>query len=528
MNLIKNIKNIQNDHYSKNSSHTLINNACENDIVKLIPNFKNAMVTKINCKTDWNILYESDLKILDFTIDKNNNYYFTGYFDKNIKIDNKFQAILSESGCTDVFIAKMSNNEIVKIKFIPGLKNDKAFCIKIDSIDDIYICGYFTDSITFDTIYLSADGNSKNMFVAKIHGKSWEWLWANSAGKEGFNSKSKFLEIYNNDLYLIGEFDKEIIFNTIPKTLIKTNGKNIFLIKMSPINGDIKLIKYTNSNLYINVNDMTLKNKEIYLTGHLNGSILIGNDQITVDKQSSYISCFNLNLSSLWTKYSSSENNSGKKIVVDNIGNIYVSGKYESSFDMESHHIEQHSSHIGAYIVKINNNQIDWIHNLQATDGIIVYDIELDIYNCLYVAGSFNGNIIIQNKIYTGINQTFIMKLSNNQYVMSSVFSDIKFDNLKLYNYNNLYLCGVYNEKYKLIRLYFDDRTERCLGIVRTPGLSKNGDIIDVEFPGIVSIGYKNLNPGYNYFIQDNGEIDTNYNEYYFGTALSVDKLLIK
>lgn len=519
MNIIKNIKNIQNDNYSKNSSHILVDYAYENDIVKLIPNIKNALVTKINCKTSWNLLYESKLIILDFTMDKNYNYYFTGYFNKNIQIDEYTEAKISEDGYTDVFVAKMTHGDITKIKFVPGLKNDKAHRIQVDTHGDIYICGYFTDSITFGTIYLTAESDNKNAFVAKINGKYWEWIWANSAGKIGFDAEYKFIEIMNNDLYLIGHFNKEITFNTIPKTEIITNGKNIILVKINPYNGDFKWIKNTNSNDCIKAKDVKIKNKKIYICGNLKGEIVFNeNNVIKTENDRGFISCFNLKGKCLWAKNCNEANSFVEKMKIDNLDNIYILGHYLSINNEKNR----------AYILKINNYHTAWIYNMKASENIKLYDLEIDIHNHFYISGSFTGEMTLQNKTYTGINQTFIMKLSDNNYLISFILCDTKFDNLKLYNYQGLHLGGMVKDDYNLIKYSFDERSEKCLGIVRTPGLSENGNNIDIEFPGNISTGYKNLKPGYDYFIQDNGEIDTYYNEYYFGTAIAVDKLLLK
>ena len=87
MNTIKKIKQLQGDKYDKTNSHQLIGNASENDIVKLVPNQKIASVCKIKTKS-WEHLFDSQLKITNFTTDKYEYTYFTGYFNENISKTN--------------------------------------------------------------------------------------------------------------------------------------------------------------------------------------------------------------------------------------------------------------------------------------------------------------------------------------------------------------------------------------------------------------------------------------------------------
>jgi hypothetical protein len=79
-----------------------------------------------------------------------------------------------------------------------------------------------------------------------------------------------------------------------------------------------------------------------------------------------------------------------------------------------------------------------------------------------------------------------------------------------------------------MIKYIDDDRYKKCLGIVKSQYFHKNGDSIDVEFCGYVGTGYKNLKPGYDYFIQTSGELDIVPNEFYFGTALTNDTMILK
>ena len=187
--------------HSKTSSHIAHDNVFEGNIVKLLHSNKNALIVKINTSEKWDNQFHHDLKVFDITSDKHNNIYLVG-------------CTISNNGDSDIFVAKMIKGNIQHIKYIPGIKSDVGIDIQIDNHGDIYICGYFTDSITFDSIYLSCDDEYKHMFVAKINGKTWEWIWA--INTDGHDSIAHHILIHNNNVYVIGSYSKEIIFNIIP------------------------------------------------------------------------------------------------------------------------------------------------------------------------------------------------------------------------------------------------------------------------------------------------------------------------
>lgn len=540
--IIKNIKNIQTEKYSKNISLPLIGKTYENQIVKVIPNNKIAYVQQINAKSTWEILFKSKLKILDYVTDKNGEFYFTGYFDDNIYINSIYQTFhgkISEKNYTDVFVARMKNSEIVYIKFIPGLKNDKAHSIQIDNHNDIYISGYFTDSITFDANYLNADGDQKNLFVAKLDGRTWEWIWAFNAGKEDFESSAKFIKIFDNHIYLCGYFDREIEFETIPPTFIKTNGKNLLILKLNAINGDLIWIKYTECNHTIKPKDMIIKNKKIYITGYQIGNInfsdstplLCNND---LNHKTLFISCLDIKKEGkwLWHRTFNSKNCIGKKIKIDRDNNIYILAYYENFLEIDDNTFTEKNN----IILKFNNYyKLEWNLEINA----IIDDFELDIQYFLYLIGKTNdeNNILINHqKYFCEPNQIFIVKINGIGSFDSIHFTQFNTSNknnkntkLKIYNFNGFNIGGIdSNNMFTLFRFSYDDRNLKCLGIVKTPGTSINNEMIDIDFSGYISTGYKELEPGYNYYIQEDGSINILPNDFYFGTALTTDKMLIK
>lgn len=489
--------------YSKMSTHKVVGDVYENDIIKMVPHNKNARITKINSqKNNWiNVFKSNDIVVLGHCIDKYGNHYITGYFDRNIVIKNRnniFNCYLSEEGFTDVFVAKMKNNKITYIKPITGIKSDSALDIQIDNHNDIYICGYYTDSITFNTIYLSNDNEEKHMFVAKMNGKTWEWIWAIDA--LGYSSICKKILVLNNHIYACGTYQRDIEFNIVPSIRYTSNSENnIFYIKLDALNGDIENIECSekgeiidiiikNNNkicLLINTdNNITFMDRKL----EVNGMIII---EIDVD---------NNNI----INYKTFRKRIGRCMTIIH-NNLYVVCKN--------------------YFMKLN-----YMYDIEWENDIDVSSIIGDIKNIIYVSGKYQDSIKINNHVYNNKgNNTFLLKLSTNNFVIDFNIYPSLIEEIKLYYYDNeIHISGYINGIYSIIKYIPDDRDNHCLGIVRTPNYSKDGTMVDVDFSGNISVGYKDLKPGYDYYIQDDGGIDIQVNDYYFGTALSNDKLLIK
>jgi hypothetical protein len=492
--MIRGIKGIQNP-YSKCSSHTLIGNVFENDIVKLVSDKKNAMVTKINTSSNWKKILSLGLKVLSYVVDKKGYYYFTGYFDEDIIIRSgrkMFECKLSQEGYPDVFVAKMKNGNIISLKLVPGILSDKAFDIKVDNHGDIYICGFYTDSITFDSIYLQNSDQLPHMFVAKINGKSWEWIWAVDC--RGGSSMCYQLEIYNNSIYVCGRYDREIEFQTIPsQKYVNNNINNIFVAQINALDGDYNWIYNLERSNYVDrmeIKDMTIDNDMIYLL-------------IQVDKDISISKIHTIDGEELDSKIFT--NTEGKLIKI-NGEEMYICG---NNFIMK---------------LDVMMNKI-WLTNFTGTCEGMIFDIQ----NNIYVVANFKKELSINNRKYnTDDERTCVIKMSSDSYVYDVDIFRTYIHHLQIHSQKGIYLAGYIDQEYLVMEYTPNDLNNKCLGIVRTPNYSQDGDIVDVDFGGYLSTGYKDLKAGYDYYIQMDGSIGITANDYYYGTALSFDKLLIK
>lgn len=175
------------------------------------------------------------------------NIFITGYYNStNLSFDT---TNLSNQGVSDVFITKLDplGNEIWA-KGFGGIYNDYPNCIKIDSMSNLYITGYFdSPEIIFGLGSITTNG-AYDIWVAKFDsiGNS---IFAKSVGSSGTDISNSVAVDNNGDIFISGSFaSNSINFGAI--NLINNNNGNsdVFIAKLGDL---ISSINYFPSNQFI-------------------------------------------------------------------------------------------------------------------------------------------------------------------------------------------------------------------------------------------------------------------------------------
>ncbi|MDD5639774.1 MAG: hypothetical protein PHR47_03180 [Candidatus Pacebacteria bacterium] len=133
----------------------------------------------------WGSLGKDDVNSMSFSQD--GNIIFVGSFNNLIN----FQGIkLQSSGGQDIFFSKINpDGNIVFSKKIGGAGRDGGLSITIDSLDNIYITGYFSGKADFDpngrgensVLYSFSSGDATDAFISKYNQKGI-FMWVKSLG----------------------------------------------------------------------------------------------------------------------------------------------------------------------------------------------------------------------------------------------------------------------------------------------------------------------------------------------------------
>jgi hypothetical protein len=173
-------------------------------------------------------------------VDKDNNIYLSGEFSETVYLGD-FK--ISSKGGLDVFFVKFDENGGADfLKSIGGLHNDSSRKIKIDSYGNVYITGFFKESVDFDPgkgvdfIQTTSFGESSDVFLAK-YSPNFNYIWARNFG--GYVSLADEIQsaydlaIDNEDNpIIVGSFYDQVDFHSTQDLNLKSFGaSDAFLIK---------------------------------------------------------------------------------------------------------------------------------------------------------------------------------------------------------------------------------------------------------------------------------------------------------
>lgn len=224
-----------------------------------------------------------------------------------------------------IYIAKLSSSG--NILWARGAKANVAFNaglldVVCDKNSNIYLTGFYGDTLDFNGVALHKSGNSF-VYVAKLDVLG-NILWA----KDGEGTIGLALTCDKDmNVYVAGECTNgNLVFSTITST--GSSNSNLFLTKYDST-GVAKWVKRAGGNLSCVVEDMTTDStNNIYISGSFSDSIIFENKKLYIPG-SAYIAKYTSNGDILWAKNAGSKATSAiKSVYIDKNNNAYTTGYY--------------------------------------------------------------------------------------------------------------------------------------------------------------------------------------------------------
>lgn len=483
LNIIRNIRELS----TQNSTKTLTINVAPNttigpfEIVKIIPAFskngKEDIAVAPISRQHLEQIFPFPFQIKDYLLDAEEGFiYFTGCASENFEFFQKKYRI-SQSPFTDVVVGKIGTraNQNGFFWLVPGIDYDAGLSITIDKKKNVYIGGYFTNSITFGTMYLRSrkeKTHERNLFLAKLDPFGKEWIWAINT-LDG-NAKCRYIQWKNGFIHLVGTFHDQLTFEVIPQKVIRSAGKNLLVARLRDKDGEWDYYSY-----------QPWQEGKIYSLTVLNATTL----QI------------------LWTTRST----------------LYL------------HQIKTTWQEIFAYPMPIETRiiAIDWKYAfLKSPEHLLFFKLETGgkyIFPEPEIVASFGIKTILTAKnradgflLWT---TKTIYRYNDDAHQLWRIPLDSHLtyplffaDEQQIYFLNQNILW----------RLWEDERRKPLLGIVKSVGGGISGEAVNVEFGGHLSHGYQNLLAGYAYYIQENATIDIIETEFFWGIAINETTMIIR
>ena len=234
---------------------------------------------------------------------------------------------LTSNGGYDIFVAKMDSigNWQWATK-AGGSSDDCGRGITIDDLGNTYVTGYFIETSTFGSYSLISNGDM-DIFVAKMDSIG-NWQWATKAGGSGWDYGYGITIADLGNTYVTGGFQGTSSFGSY--SLTSNGGYDIFVAKMDSIGNWQWATKAGGSSwdyeYGITIDDLG----NTYVTGKFQGTSTFGSYSLT--SNGSY-DIFVAKMDSIgnwqWaTKAGGSSDDCGRGITIDDLGNTYVTGYF--------------------------------------------------------------------------------------------------------------------------------------------------------------------------------------------------------
>lgn len=276
----------------------------------------------------------------DIAADSAGNSYIIGYFYGTSDFDpGPGTASLVSKGDGDVFFAKYDKDgNYVWAKSIGCVLLDAGYAIDVDISGNVYITGYFCDSADFDpgpgTVYLYSAG-TRDIFIAKYNNNG-NYIWAYSIGGSSADCSYGISTDDSGNVFITGSFTDSVDFDH--------GAGNAFLFSSTTA---LFLAKYD-----------------------INGNYLwaFTTDPVSPGK--------------------------GRDIVVDDTGNVYITGDFQGVTDFDPGPGTANVSGMGntaVFFAKYDNNgNYVWAKSVGGSDFDEAYSIALDGSNNVCISGFFN------------------------------------------------------------------------------------------------------------------------------------------
>lgn len=285
---------------------------------------------------DWAVQTNcSSIAVNGMAIDKKDNVYLAAKFFDDFKYDDK---ILSPVGGEDILILKYNNSgKLLWALSAGGEDTDNALAIAVSPSGGIYAAGNFVKTATFGKISKQSSGEDyHDIFVAKIS-EAGAWEWVKTFGNEESETVFGLQVDSKENIYLAGNFTNSLQMDSVELSTsydapafflakLKSNGKTDWAIP-------IKLV----SDGYINKLVLNHKEQPA-IAGNFDVEMFIDTELIMLSNGDwdGFVCQFDNKGYALWAKtFGDDSTDSVNDMVCDKEGNLYITGNFNHMITLD-------------------------------------------------------------------------------------------------------------------------------------------------------------------------------------------------
>ena len=349
-----------------------------------------------------------DLIVNSIKIDASGNRYVTGSFYNTADFDPSAATanLISESGTTDIFIAKYnSSGNYVWAKAMGGTGVDKGVFLALDGSGNIVITGYFRGTADFDPSAATANltsAGSDDIFVAKYN-SSGEYVWAKVLGGTGIDQSSSLALDGSGNAVVTGYFNGTADFDPSAgaANLTSAGGNDIFVAKYNS-SGEYVWAKAMGRTAADAGYSLALDGSgNVLVTGAFFGTVDFDPGAGTANLTSAgntdiFLAKYNSSGEYVWAnRMGDISNDMCNYITLDGSGNVLITGSFNSAVDFDpgagtANLISGGGSDI--FVAKYTSSGVyAWAKAMSGTENDSGYSLAIDGSGNVLVSGYFAG-----------------------------------------------------------------------------------------------------------------------------------------
>ncbi|PHS63303.1 MAG: hypothetical protein COB12_09775 [Flavobacterium sp.] len=285
-------------------------------------------------------------------IDDSDNIYITGFFQNTADFDTGAGTEeITSNGSRDIYILKINSaGDFIWAKTIGDDSFDAGNSITLDSSENIYLTGYFYETVDFDPgagIHENTSNGGRDFYILKLS-SSGDFVWVKTIGGTGGQSQDdeghSIIIDPSGNAYITGRYSLTVDFDPdVGVSNLTSNGENDLFIQKLDSDGEFIWAKSIGSTNPDYGNSISIDTEEnIFVVGNFNGTVDFdpgaGVSELTstIGSDDTFILELDVDGDYVWA-YSLGETNwnSGPAITTDSDDNIYTTGNFKGSVDFD-------------------------------------------------------------------------------------------------------------------------------------------------------------------------------------------------
>jgi len=339
-------------------------------------------------------------------VDSSDNIYITGTSSGT----NVFGASVTSGTTEDIFVVKLNSSGVVQWVYTAGgTGRDRGRKIALDSSGNIYVVGYYQNTVDFGGGNVTSNG-SFDAFILKLN-SSGTFQWVKSYGGSTGNDLGRDVVVDSNDnVIMLGTFRGTVNFDNGDGGEVvnhTSNDYDIFLIRLNSSGIWQRVWVTTNGGsadgraLAIDSNNVT------YLTGSYSGGVTFGANNRTAANSNDIfihkIDTYDYNNNTQLTYAPDVDTTQkAKGIAVDSSGNIYATGTFQDTVNfIGGSDISTIFTTSGKdiYLLKLNSSLVvQWVKRFAVDNGeagtalgtAVTVDEDGNVYSVGEIGGTFD------------------------------------------------------------------------------------------------------------------------------------------